>query len=326
MKDVAKAAGVSPSTVSHVLNNTRYVSPDLAERVWETVEKFNYQPNLLARSLRRKKTHTLGMIVPDNSNPFFAELARIIEDTCFELGYNVILCNSDQIRERERTYIDLLTEKQVDGILFVSAGDHPDHLKTVLERDVPIVIIDREIMDVECDRVLTNNYLGGQLATGHLIQRGHQRIGCITGQSTLSPTWERVRGYKDTLRDAGLPIRDEFLHPGDFQVSSGYDAMVKILAMQQPPTGIFVCNDLMAIGAMRAVSKQGLRIPEDIAVVGFDNIALASYTNPPLTTVGQRRQQAGKVATQMLIERIEDRNLPPRKYIIEPKLIIRNST
>ncbi len=137
IKDVAERAGVSPTTVSHVLNETRYVSPELAERVWEAVEALNYQPNAVARSLRRKRTHTLGMIIPDNSNPFFAEVARGIEDLCFDLGYNVILCNSDQDREKEQTYIDLLTEKQVDGIVFVAAGGHAGHLQSILERRVP---------------------------------------------------------------------------------------------------------------------------------------------------------------------------------------------
>lgn len=326
MKHVAEYAGVSVTTVSHVINETRYVSPELVERVWEAVEALNYQPNALARSLRRKQTHTLGMIVPDNSNPFFGEIARIIEDFCFNLGYSVILCNSDQNPEKEQMYIDLLTEKQVDGIVFVAAGGHAEHLQTVLERSVPVVVVDREVPDIQCDQVLTNNRSGGQQATEHLIQHGHRRIGCIVGPSDLTLSWERVCGYQEALQNAGLPFDENLLRQGDFQAPGGYTAMQELLGTPEPPSGVFVCNDLMAIGAMRAVSERGLAIPDDVAVVGFDDIALASYTNPPLTTVAQPRQEMSRLAAELLIERVRDGDRPREHRLLETRLIIRQSS
>ncbi|MFQ5343324.1 MAG: LacI family DNA-binding transcriptional regulator [Anaerolineae bacterium] len=326
IKDVAEHAGVSPTTVSHVLNETRYVSPELVTRVWEAVEDLKYQPNAVARSLRRKQTHTLGMIIPDNSNPFFAEVARGIEDLCFDLGYNVILCNSDQNRDKERTYIDLLTEKRVDGIVFVAAGGHAKHLQSVLERGVPVVVVDRELQDIQCDRVLTDNWSGGRKATDHLIQRGHKRIACIAGPSDLTPSWERVRGYREALEAAGLPFDEQLIRRGDFRAPSGYTAMQELLALPEPPTAVFVCNDLMAIGAMRAISEQGLGIPGDVAVVGFDDIALASYSNPPLTTMAQPRQEMGRLAAELLIKRVRDNDRPPQRQLLETRLIIRQSS
>ena len=326
IKDVAEHAGVSPTTVSHVLNETRYVSPELVTRVWEAVEDLKYQPNAVARSLRRKQTHTLGMIIPDNSNPFFAEVARGIEDLCFDLGYNVILCNSDQDRDKEQTYIDLLTEKRVDGIVFVAAGGHAEHLQSVLERGVPVVVVDRELQDIQCDRVLTDNWSGGRQATEHFIERGHKRIACIAGPSDLTPSWERVRGYREALEAAGLPFDKQLIRRGDFRAPSGYTAMQELLALPKPPTAVFVCNDLMAIGAMRAISEQGLGIPGDVAVVGFDDIALASYTNPRLTTVAQPRQEMGRLAAELLIERVRDNDRPFQRQLLETRLIIRQSS
>ncbi len=325
IKDVAERAGVSVTTVSHVLNETRYVSPELAARVWEAVEALDYQPNAVARSLRRKRTHTLGMIIPDNSNPFFAEVARGIEDVCFDLGYNVILCNSDQTSHKERRYIDLLTEKRVDGIVFVATGDRAEHLETVLARRVPVVVIDRELQDIQCDRVLTDNRAGGRQATEHLIRRGCRRIACIAGPSDVTPSWERVWGYQDALAAAGLPFDEHLVRRGDFQAASGYAAMRELLALPNPPTGVFACNDMMAIGAICAISEAGLAIPDDIAVVGFDDIALASYTNPPLTTVAQPRQEMGRLAAELLIERISNRGRPPQRRLLQTRLVIRQS-
>jgi LacI family transcriptional regulator len=326
MKDVAEKAGVSVTTVSHVINETRFVSPQLANRVWQAVDSLNYQPNALARSLRRKRTHTIGMVVPDNSNPFFAGVARVIEDLFFDQGYSVILCNSDQNPAKERTYIDVLTEKQVDGIVFVAAGAVTAHLQAVVERGVPVVVIDRELPSVECDRVLTDNRTGGYEATQHLIDRGHSRIACITGPSDVTPSWERFEGYADALRTASLPLDEELVRRGDFRAPSGYAQMQELLALARPPTAAFICNDLMAIGAMRAIGERGLKVPDAMAVVGFDDIALASYTHPPLTTIAQPRHRMGELAADLLIERIRDGYRPPQRHLLETRLIVRQSS
>ncbi len=325
IKDVAQRAGVSPTTVSHVINETRFVSGDLRARVLEAMEELNYQPSAVARSLRRKTTHTIGMMVPDSSNPFFAEVARGIEDTSFDQGYSVILCNSDGDMEKEQFYINVLVEKRVDGIIFVAAGGSAQHIRSLLERDMPLVVVDREIAGVEVDSVLTDNLQGGYLATKHLIELGHRRIGCITGPSDLTPSAERVIGHKRALTEHNLAANENLILKGDFQYESGYKAVHEFLAMNEPPTAVFACNDLMAVGAISGVRKQGQRVPEDLAIVGFDDIALASFTNPPLTTVAQPKYEMGILAAQMLMERIKDKTMLPRRHLLETTLVVRES-
>ncbi|MFB0537887.1 MAG: LacI family DNA-binding transcriptional regulator [Anaerolineae bacterium] len=325
MKDVAHRAGVSPTTVSHVINETRFVSEELRARVLEAMEELNYQPSAVARSLRRKETQTIGMIVPDSTNPFFAEVARGIEDTSFGQGYSVILCNSDGDMEKEQFYINVLVEKRVDGIIFVAAGGSAQHLRSLLERDMPLVIVDREIAGVEVDSVLTDNLQGGYLATKHLIELGHRRIGCIAGPSDLTPSAERVTGYKRALAEHNLVVNEHLIRKGDFQYESGCEAVREFLTMDEPPTAVFACNDLMAVGAISGVRKRGWRVPEDLAIVGFDDIALASFTNPPLTTIAQPKYEIGILAAQMLMERIKDETMPPRRHLLETTLVVRES-
>ena len=194
MKDVAKRAGVSVSTVSHVINETRYVSSELRQYVMEAITELRYRPNSLARSLRRSETRTLGLVVPDNSNPFFSEVARGAEDAGYPNGYNVILCNSADDLERELTYLELLISKQVDGIVFIAAGLSSEHIQPLIETRTPVVIVDRKLPGIQADSILCDNYKGGFQATRHLIELGHERIGCITGPSELTPSSDRVGG------------------------------------------------------------------------------------------------------------------------------------
>lgn len=326
IKDVAQHAGVSITTVSHVLNNTRFVSPDLRARVAEAIATLGYQPNTLARSLRSKETHTLGMIVPDISNPFFAEIARSIEDAAFGFGYNIILCNSDEDPEKEQAYIELLLEKQVDGIVFVASGSQSKHLRLILDREIPTVVVDRSLDESRLDCVLVDNRGGGFQATQHLLASGRRRIGCISGPSSLTPSWERVEGYREALASAGLHADDTLIRRGDFHADRGFGAMIELLDLPEPPTAVFVCNDLMAIGAIRAITERGLRVPEDIAVVGFDNIALARYTQPPLTTVAQPYVEMGRLAAELLVKRVNGITEPPRQFLLETTLVIRQTS
>lgn len=331
IKDVAAKARVSTTTVSHVINGTRYVSEDLIERVNHAIRELKYQPNALARSLRNKETGTIGMVTPDNSNPFFAEIARHIEDACFAQGYSVILCNSDQDPQKEQAYIRLLLEKQVDGIVFVAAAARAQSLREITERSIPMVVVDRELPGINADFVMTDHRRGGRLATMHLIERGiergHTRIACIAGPSDVTPSWERVQGYRDALESAGLAYEESLIRRGNFQAPSGYSAMKELLTMsaEQLPTCVFACNDLMAIGAIRAISEVGLRVPEDVAVVGYDNISLSSFTNPPLTTVAQPHREMGRLAAELLLDRINDKAARIERRLLEPALIIRQS-
>jgi len=326
MRDVAERAGVSVTTVSHVINETRPVSDELRQRVLAAIDELGYQPNVLARSLRRGETHTIGMIVPDSANPFFAELARGIEDTSFAHGYNLILCNSDGDLDKELIYADVLTEKQVDGILFVAAGVSTDHIRALQERRIPVVIVDREIPDVSVDQVLTDNARGGWLATCHLLELGHRCIGCITGPSDVTPSAERVTGYRQALSEGGIPVDEVLIVKGDFQYGSGYRAARQILARDDPPTAIFTCNDLMAVGAISAAVEMGRQVPVNLSVVGFDDVRLASFANPPLTTIVQPKYEMGVLATTMLLERMRNHDIPPRRRLLDTSLLIRQST
>lgn len=326
MRDVAERAGVSVTSVSHVINETRPVSDELRRRVLAAMEELGYQPNRLARSLRSGKSHTLGMIVPDSANPFFAEIARGIEDTSFEHGYSLILCNSDNNLEKEAFYTNVLVEKQVDGILFLAAGVSSERICELQRRGMPVVVLDRELPQVEVDSVLTDNTRGGWLATRHLLDLGHRRIACVTGPSELTLSGLRVQGYQQALQEAGMEVDENLVISGDFHFESGFQALERLLDMDDPPTAIFACNDFMAVGAICAADMAGQRVPRDLSVVGFDDVKLASFTNPPLTTIAQPKYEMGALATMMLLERMDNPDLPPRHEVLDARLVVRRST
>jgi len=329
-EDVAREAGVSRATVSYVINNRTdgnvRISEETRCRVLEAIEELGYRPNVLARSLRQGQTHTIGMIVPDNTNPFFAEVARGVEDTSFAQGYSVILCNSDGDLDKELLYTNVLAEKRVDGILFVAAGMSTEHICALQERRMPVVVVDRDIPDVAVDSVMTANERGGWLATRHLIELGHRHIGCIAGPSDVTPSAERVTGYRQALRETGILVDEALIVKGDFQYESGYQAARQLLSMEDPPTAIFACNDLMAIGTVSAAVRLGRQVPADLSVVGFDDVPLASFANPALTTIVQPKYEIGVVAATMLLERMQDPDRPPHRKMLDTELVVRQST
>jgi LacI family transcriptional regulator len=327
MRDVAQMAGVSMSTVSHVVNKTRYVSPELRQRVLSAMERLDYRPNTLARSLRRGISHTIGLITPDNSNPAFAEFSRTVETVGFGAGYSVILCNSDGQLEKELAYINVLLAQQIAGIIFIAASSQSEHIALITEHDVPVVIADRQITGDDADEVLVDNYKGGCLAAEHLLGLGHQRIGCITGRPDTSPSAERVRGYRDTLEAAGLRADESLIVKGNFRYDGGADGARQLLHLERPPSAIFACNDAMAIAAMASVRQMGLSVPDDMSIVGFDDIAMASYTSPPLTTVVHPFADMARVSTELLIEKLSGSSPGSRrKIVLDVKLAIRGST
>ncbi len=326
IREVAQAAGVSYATVSHVLNNTRFVSPETRERVVAAMNELDYRPNALARSLRSGKTNTLGLILPDSSNPFFAEIGRSIEDAAFELGYNLFLCNTEGDVERERVYVDALSKKQVDGIIFVAAGDQVDSLNSLLSQEMPVIMIDRDLPNIEVDAVLTDNQHGGYLATRHLIELGHRRIACIRGPSSVTPSGERVVGYRQALEEAGIAYDESLVIRGDYHPDSAVRATYHLLDLDEPPTAIFALNDLMAVGVLHAAAKAGCRVPQELAVIGYDDIELASFTTPSLSTIAQPKSAIGYQTAHILAKRIADGNNPPCRTILSPKLIMRGST
>jgi LacI family transcriptional regulator len=326
IREVAEMAGVSFATVSHVINQTRFVSEETRQRVLEAMKELGYRPNALAQSLRSGKTKTFGLILPDISNPFFAEIGRCIEDAAFKLGYSVILCNSERNPDKEDFYVDVLIKKQVDGVIFVGTTDQVESLDPLLDQKLPVVVIDRDLPNLEVDALLIDNYAGGIQATRHLIDCGHRRIACIGGPSLITPDSKRVNAYHEALNLAGLPLDERLVIRGDYHPESGYEITKMLLNQPDPPTAFFVCNDMMAFGALRAIANAGCKVPEDISVVGFDDIELAAYFNPTLTTVAQPKVEIGIRSTQLLIERIEQKSRPYQKAVLPVKLIVRESS
>ncbi len=325
--DVAKKAGVSTTTVSHVINQTRFVSEAAARRVQRAMRELHYQPNAIARSLRRKHTRTLGLILPDSSNPFFAEVARGVEDFAFRQGYNVLFGSSDSDLEKENAYLRVFIEKQVDGLIFVAAGESTRNIQQFQTEHLPLVVVDREFKNVVADYVVADNRRGGFLATEHLIQLGHRVIACIAGPSTVTPSADRVTGYRDALQAHHLSFNSKLVRRGDFQASSGFAAAQFFLRQKPRPSAIFACNDLMALGALGAIYNAGLRVPDDMAIVGFDDIALASYTSPPLTTIQQPKYEMGQLAAQILLERITTKKkIGVQRHLLPTRLVVREST
>jgi LacI family transcriptional regulator len=325
IKEVAVLAGVSSATVSHVINGTRYVSDAVRDQVLNAMKELDYRPNDLARSLRSGITHTLGLIIPDSSNPFFAELGHCIENAAFKAGYSVILCNTENDMRKELLYVDVLTKKLVDGMIFVAAGENADIFKSLVDLDIPVVVMDRNYEGLDLELVSSDNHQGGVLATSHLISLGHTRIGCVSGPSKINPSSKRLDGYMEALKSKGLPVDPKYIVQGDFHPESGFDAGIKLLSLPERPTAIFACNDLMAMGVIKAAASMGLRVPEDLALVGYDDIELASYTNPPLSTIKQPKVEMGLTALQIILDRIGNRESGRQKIQLPVSIVVRSS-
>jgi LacI family transcriptional regulator len=325
--DVARLAGVSTTTVSHFINGTRYVSDDLRDRVEKAIAELGYRPNSLARGLRKGESKTIGLIVPDNSNPFFAEILRSIENIGYSNGYSVILCNSDGDIAKEVAYTDLLFAKQVDGIVFITTNNSCEHLQQLSDNGIPIIVIDRDIPLKGTDVLLVDNFQGGYEATRYLIGLGHTRIACITGPSLLTPSAERVNGYKKALAQAGIAENPDWIVAGDFQFEGGENGIEKLMNLENRPTAVFACNDLMALGVLRGIRKARLSVPRDLSLIGFDDIPLASVVSPALTTISQPIQKISELAIELLINRLKNngKGFEEKRIVFPTELVVRES-
>jgi LacI family transcriptional regulator len=326
IKDVAKHANVSIATVSHVINDTRFVADETKNKVLSSMEELNYKPNAVARSLRKKESLIIGMVLPDNTNPYFAEMAWSIELASRNQGYSVILCNSDGDIKKEKFYINLLIEKQVDGVILVSAGESTENFLLLRESKIPTVMVDRDSPNVNTDSVQIDNAACGEMATTHLIELGHERIACITGPREVTPSFDRLTGYKNAIKSHGSALSEAYIIRGDFKPHGGYLAAKKLMKLEHPPTAIFACNDLMAYGVIHAIAEAGFNVPQDFSLVGFDDIYLSTYINPPLTTIRQPRLEMGKEAVSTLITRIKNDVNYSRSVVLSAELIVRSST
>lgn len=328
INEVAKLAGVSPSTVSYVINNSRFVSEHTRKNIQNAMRELDYRPNRLARSLRKGETHNIGIIIPSISNPFFAELGEEIESAAFKLGYNSFLCNTEDNCLVEAHYLEMLVDKQVDGIIYFPAQGNPKNLQYLVDHPPypAIVIVDRLLHFTQFNSVVTDNVQGAYLATKHLIQLGHCVIGCIAGFPRFSATSERISGYLNALAEAGIETNNDLICQTK-DTSESSKACAKTLIEKQPKlSAIFAANDIMAFGAFRAVIEKGLNIPKDIAIIGYDNIKLTSYSNPPISTIEQPKKEIAQTAIQLLITQIRGDSFKQQNVVLQPKLVIREST
>ncbi|MDM4764940.1 LacI family DNA-binding transcriptional regulator [Pelomonas sp. SE-A7] len=326
IKDVAALAGVSFTTVSHVLNETRPVSADARRRVLAAVEEIGYLPSAVARSLRKSETKIVGVLIPNVVNPFFAELVCGVEDCCRSAGYSVFLCNSDNDPRRQQQYMRTLLEKRVDGLLLSSAGDAAALARIFKLATVPAVTVDRLVPGANADRVSVHNQEGAYQAVRHLLDLGHRRIGCVSGPGEFEVARERVEGWRRALAERGIEPEADWLIESDFSNTGGYEAARQLLRGSAALTAIFASNDMMAIGALRAAAESGLKLPEQMSVVGFDDVELSAFVYPALTTVGVSIKELGREAGKVLIDRIENPGAPLKDVLLTPRLVVRESS
>ncbi len=326
MKDVARLAGVSTSTVSHVINNNRFVSDGVREKVEQAIRHLNYAPSALARSLKINQTHTIGMLLTTSSNPFYAEVVRGVEESCYQRGYSLILCNTAGDEERMNRSLETLMQKRVDGLLMMCTESHLPSAD-ILNRypSIPTVMMDWAPFEGRGDIIQDNALLGGELATQHLIDCGYTRIACIAGPQDKTPARMRLEGYRNAMTKSGLEILPGYVVNGDFEFQGGYNGMVELLALETPPEAVFTSNDAMAVGVYHALYQAGMGIPQQMAVMGYDDIELARYLTPPLSTIHQPKDALGELAIDTLIHRLSDPDASQQTLVLTPELVVRGS-
>lgn len=326
IKDIAKEANVSYGTVSRALNNKYGVKKETRERVLAVAAKMGYSPNGIARGLVKKTTHSIGLVIPDILNPFYPDVARGIEDKALKSGYSVFFCNTNHDKKREIQSLKLLMEKRVDGIILAPGLEDPDIHDSLVIGDIPIVHICRRYMDPNKSFVVMDDERGGFLATKHLIEQGYKKVGFIGAKDQAFYLNERFKGYKQAFQKFGLQLDQRYIYSSDFKRQTGYRIACKILADGDYPRAIFTENDLLALGAIQGIREAGLSIPDDIAVVGFDDIPFASFPEVQLTTIRQPKDEMGKIAVSILLDQMSGHNTQPRKVILEPQLVVRKSS
>jgi len=325
IKDVAALAGISYTTVSHVVNKTRPVSEEVRLKVEAAIKSLDYVPSAVARSLKAKTTATIGLLVPNSLNPYFAELARGIEDYCERNGYCVILCNSDDNPDKQRSYLRVLLEKRIDGLIVASAGGDSGLAQGLAGVKTPMVIVDRGLEGVDADLVRIDHEYGAYLATRHLLELGHRDIATIGGPASTSVAQMRQAGFARALKEAGVEVAPSRMLESDFTSTGGYNA-ASILLERTPPSAIFAGNDMIGIGVLRAAAERNVRVPAELSVIGFDDIQMSRYVYPALTTVGQSILQLGEMAAEVLLRRIATPDLATDQRIVTPSIVLREST
>ncbi|APX08453.1 MULTISPECIES: substrate-binding domain-containing protein [Vibrio] len=327
MKDIAKLAGVSTSTVSHVINKTRFVSEEISERVNNAAKELNYYaPSALARSLKVNRTKTIGMLVTTSTNPFFGEVVKGVERSCYHKGYSLILCNTEGDNERMRESINTLLQKRVDGLILMCSSLEGERID-VFERypDIPVVVMDWGPMLFTSDKIQDNSLRGGYLAAKYLIDCGHKEVGCITGPLIKHQAQMRYEGYKRAMLEAELEFNANWIVESDFECEGGYQAFKKMVERGPLPSSIFVSNDMMAMGVINAANELGIQIPEQLSIIGYDDIHIAKFMSPSLTTIHQPKYRLGQAAVETLLRKLDEKSDEAQVVQLEPTLVERNS-
>jgi LacI family transcriptional regulator len=324
--DVAKEAGVSLTTTSRAINNEAHVRPEKRERVLRAMARLGYTVNLQARSLRGGRSHMIGLVVRDVGTGYAGEIVRGIDLELAESKYDMMLYTTHRRKTQESTYVTMLSRGMADGLLLILPRHPEEYLKVLRQRHFPYVLIDHQGIDNRGPAVGATNWQGAFDATKYLVELGHRRIGFITGAMDLGCAVERLAGYQAALKQFGIPDDPALVHKGDFFQISGYATAHELLSLSAPPTAIFASNDVMAFGVMEAVRDHHLRIPEDISIIGFDDVPQATQVHPPLTTVRQPLEQMGHAAARLLLEIIQDHDRPPQRIELPTELAIRATT
>ncbi len=338
LSDIAEIVGVTPMPVSRVINEIGYVSGETREKVLQVVKETNYRRNGLARNLKRQFTETVGLVLGDISNPYSTELARSVRETLLNSGFNLFICISEHSAKEDIVAFESLANHSVDGIIVATRAneDGNKYLRGIVESHIPVVVIGRDFINEDVDFVSPDNLKGGFDATRHLIDLGHKRIGFIGANLKSGSNLKRLQGYLNALEQHKIKIDERLVTgrnedvsgvPGYSTEEIGFEGMKRLLSLPSPPTAIFARNDFTAIGAMSAINEAGLKIPEEIAIVGFDDIPLAARLSPPLTTIRQPMRIEGQLAAEMLLERIKSgERIPRRERTLNCELIVREST
>ena len=326
IKDVAAHAEVSVATVSAVINENKYVSPELVQRVQASIAILGYQRNSFARGLKTQLSHCIGLIIPDLANPFYTNIARGAEDVAHAHDYSLILGNTDDDPEKEKKYLQLLDSKQADGLIIAVTNYSYAYLQSLPIQNLALVSIDRSLFDLGIDTVLVENKEGARSAVEHLIALGHRRIGLLTGARGIAPTEERLVGYTEALETHGISVDPALIVTTRARVEGGEWGASKLLSLEEPPTAIFMMDGTMAIGALQTLERLGLRCPEDIAIASFDDFVWASVMRPRLTVVDQPTYEIGQQAARLLFDRLQNRERAPKEVRLPTKFIIRESS
>jgi LacI family transcriptional regulator, galactose operon repressor len=329
IRDVARAAQVHPGTVSRALNSdTRaLVNPETAERVLEAAERLGYRPNRIARGLKTSRSHTIGVLIPDITNPLFPPILRGIEDRLEDAGYTSLIVNTDNDPERERSHLEAMGTRQVDGFISATARLDRELLGELAARGTPLVLVNRSFEDGRVPAVAVDDRRGIRLAVGHVIELGHTRIGHIAGPQNLSTGHRRYLGFLEAMRAGGLEVPDQHVcFAAAFTEEEGARAYTELLDVAPDLTAIVAANDLLAIGCYDALESRGLICPDDISIVGFNDMPFLDRLRPPLTSVRVPQREIGKVAADLLLERLSGGSQTVREILLEPTLVIRGST